>query len=156
MPEASVRDRGPSAAMRDPILSDPVALASFKQLGIDPESFAENIVSDADSIREIESSSGKNLTRFWSGNDTTARGDYQITADSLPTMLQRYLNTAFDTGQEPPEWLIEAADARKIETKADKEKFHPQGVGWLVGPNAIKDPMDLEPWKQRVLFAAAV
>ena len=153
MPEASVRSSGASAAMADPILRDPIAFASFKQLGIDPESFAENIVSDADSIREIESSGGKNLTRFWSGNDTTARGDYQITADTLPTMFQRYLNTAFETGQDLPKWIIEAADPQKIETKADKEKFHPQGVGWLVGPDAITDPMDLDPSKQRVLFA---
>ncbi len=153
MPEVNIQGRGPSAAMRDPILNDPVALASFKQLGIDPESFAENIVSDADSIREIESSGGTNLTRFWSGNDTTARGDYQITVDTLPTMMQRYLNTAFDTDQELPPWIVEAADPQKIVTKADKEKFHPQGVGWLVGPNAVTDPMDLEPWKQRLLFA---
>ena len=140
-------------ALRDPILNDDVALASFRQLGIDPLAHAQNIVVDADAIREIESSGGTNLTRFWSGNDTTARGDFQITKDTLPTLFQRYLNAAFETGTEPPEWLLTASDADKITTKADKKKFHNQGVGWLVGDNAITDPMDLTVAQQRVLYA---
>ena len=86
MPRINVTPRKDlEAALRDPILTDPVSLASFRQLDIDPSLYAQNIVVDADSIREIESSGGTNLTRFWSGNDTTARGDYQITTDTYDT-----------------------------------------------------------------------
>ena len=209
-----VRRRAINAAMADPILTDPVAFASFKQLDIDPSLYAHNIALDADTTREIESSGGWNLTNL----TTTARGDYQITKDTLPTLLQGYLNTATEEGIELPTWMLEAADAytEKAVTKDnlprllqsymnkkfadgeeipqwaldianatevtgnEKQEWNDKGISHFVGSsvgdvadlteaqrneltperdklmrgdNSITDPMDLEPWQQRVLYA---
>jgi hypothetical protein len=215
MPRINVTPRKDlEAALRDPILTDPVSLASFRQLDIDPSLYAQNIVLDADVTRQIESSGGWNLSNLL----TTARGDYQITKDTLPTLLQSYLNTASEEGLELPAWVLEASDAytEKAVTKEnlprllqsfmnqkfanreeipqwalnaanatevtgrEKESWNERGISHFVGSNISKpedltksqlealtperdklirgdnyttDPMDLEPWQQRVLYA---
>ena len=215
MPRINVTPRKDlEAALRDPILTDPVSLASFRQLDIDPSLYAQNIVLDADVTRQIESSGGLNLSNLL----TTARGDYQITKDTLPTLLQSYLNTASEEGIELPAWILEAADAytekavtkenlprllqsfmnqkfadgqeipqwalnaanAKEVTGRERESWNERGISHFVGSNISKpedltksqlealtperdklmrgenyttDPMDLEPWQQRVLYA---
>lgn len=90
----------------NPLFQDPAVMRALEMLGIDPALHQDNILLWIDSVKNIESSGGKNTSnKERVGEDgTTAKGNYQFTDATFRSYLQSYKNALEDVGEELPTW----------------------------------------------------
>ena len=90
----------------NPLFQDPAVMRALEMLGIDPALHQDNILLWIDTVKNIESSGGKNTSnKERVGEDgTTAKGNYQFTDATFRSYLQSYKNALEDVGEELPTW----------------------------------------------------
>lgn len=91
----------------DPLFEDPAVLSVMGNLDLDPYLTQDNMLLWIDSVKQIESSGGKNTSnkeRVGTGG-TSAKGNYQFTDETYRSYLQSTANQYKKINQDPPKWV---------------------------------------------------
>lgn len=134
----------------DPLFDDPAVMRALDMLGLDPYLTQDNILLWADTVKNIESSGGKNTSNKERVGEegTTAKGNYQFTDATFRSYLQSYKNALEDVGEELPTWAwaeynkgdMKDADPRRLTDLQQKTLL-------IVGTHARgKDEVILPAW----------
>ena len=127
----------------DPLFDDPAVMRALDMMGLDPYLTQDNILLWADTVKNIESSGGKNT----SNKETSAKGNYQFVDDTYRSYLQSYKNALEDVGEELPVWAESELDAEDGDRDPRRLTDLQQKTLLIVGTHARgKDEVIIPAW----------